>query len=101
MGWEDEQAVVGQDVLKWTDASTLGADGRLTITGTVTNGGDANVYDVRAVVTVFDTLGNVIAAGFTDVSSALAPDAVADFQIILPEMGGVPANYIVNVQGRS
>jgi hypothetical protein len=97
---EAEEPILGQDSLTWVDDSSLTPDGRLIITGSVTNTGDANAYEVRAVVTVFDEQGDVIAAGFTDASPALAPNSSADFSMIMPEMGGSPANYIVNVQAR-
>jgi hypothetical protein len=106
LGTEDWQpatdvSIADQETLKWSDDSSMSPDGRLTITGTVTNDGQANVYNLRAVVTVFDTAGNTIAAGFTELASPLAPDASTDFQIVVPEMGGSPVNYIVNVQALS
>jgi hypothetical protein len=101
--WEpDSGAVVfGPDELTWTDESTFTEEGQLLITGTVTNISNQVISNLRAVLTVFDDAQNVIAAGFTDVtSSQLAPDESADFQIRVPEMGGEPAHYIVNVQGK-
>jgi hypothetical protein len=92
-------SIADQATLKWSDDSSVSAEGRLTITGRVTNQGQATVYNLRAVVTVFDTTGNAIAAGFTELASLLNSDASADFQIVVPEMGGSPVNYIVNVQG--
>ena len=51
-------------------------------------------------MTVFDGAQNVIAAGFTDITPAeLAPGDSTTFEITLPEMGGSPENYIVNIQG--
>jgi hypothetical protein len=99
--WTPElgQPVLGQEVMTWTDDSSVDSDGRLTIAGTVTNTSTDTVRDVRAVVTVFDTSGNVIAAGFSDVTSALAANTSADFQIIIPEIGGTPVNYLVTMQG--
>lgn len=96
-----DDTILGQDTLTWTDDSSVTSDGRLSITGRVTNTSDANAYEVRAVVTVFDTDGDVIAAGFTDASPALAPNTSADFQLIVPETGGAPANYIVTVQAKA
>lgn len=100
-GWTAEAAepVYGQETLTWSDDSSVGEDGRLTIAGAVTNIGSETVRDPRAVVTVFDAAGDVIAAGFSDVTSALNPGASADFQIIVPELGSPPVNYIVSVQG--
>jgi hypothetical protein len=98
--WDANQdrSVLDQSTLNWTDDSSINADGRLSIRGTVTNSGAANAYNVRAVITVFDPAGDVIAAGYADVSPAIAPGTSADFNLIVPEMGGTPANYIVNVQ---
>lgn len=92
------ETVYGQEVLKWSDDSTVESDGRLLITGTVTNSGTSMVRNVRAVVTIFDTTGSVIAAGFTDVSPGLNAGGSADFNIAVPEIGGTPVNYIVSVQ---
>jgi hypothetical protein len=95
----ESNPIYGQETLKWSDDSSVGADGRLTISGAGENVGVEAVHDVRAVVTVFDTSGNVIAAGFTDVTPLLGQNASVDFQIVAPEIGGTPVNYIVNVQG--
>jgi hypothetical protein len=99
--WQPEasEPIVGQESLKWSDDSTVGSDGRLLISGSVSNSGSEMVRNVRAVVTIFDTTGNVIAAGFTDVTPSLAPNASADFNIAIPEIGGTPVNYIVTIQG--
>jgi hypothetical protein len=96
---EPSQPVLGQEVMTWTDDSAVDSDGRLTITGTVTNTSAEAIRDVRAVVTVFDTPGNVIAAGFSDVTAVLSADETTDFQIIIPEIGGTPVNYLVTMQG--
>jgi hypothetical protein len=101
--WEsDPDAVIfGQDELTWTDESSFTEEGQLLITGTITNVSSQRIRNLRAVATVFDDSQNVIAAGFTDLTVAqLAPDESAPFQIVVPETGGEPAHYIVNVQGR-
>jgi hypothetical protein len=97
----ETQTIYGQEALKWSDDSTVESDGRLLINGTVTNDGEDMVRNVRAVVTVFDAAGNVIAAGFSDVTPGLNAGASADFNIAVPEIGGTPVNYIVSVQGLS
>jgi hypothetical protein len=97
----ETQTIYGQETLKWSDDSTVESDGRLLITGTVTNDGGELVRNLRAVVTVFDTTGGVIAAGFADVTPGLNAGASADFNIVVPEIGGTPVNYIVSVQGLS
>ncbi len=101
--WEsDPDAVIfGQDELTWTDESSFTEEGHLLITGTITNVSSQSIRKLRTVVTVFDDDQDVIAAGFTDLTAAqLAPDETAPFQIRVPEMGGEPAHYIINVQGR-
>jgi hypothetical protein len=101
--WQpDESAqIYGQDELTWTDESTITDQGQLLITGSITNISGQTIRGLRAVVTVFDEAQNVIAAGFTDLTSPqLAPNDSADFQIAVPEYGGSAAQYIVNVQGR-
>jgi hypothetical protein len=95
----ENQTILGQEVLKWSDDSSVGPDGRLLISGTITNSGGSLIRNVRAVVTVFDTTGSVIAAGFNDVTPGLNASASADFNIVVPEIGGTPVNYIVSVQG--
>jgi hypothetical protein len=101
--WESDAGAVifGQDELTWTDESIFTAEGHLLITGVVTNVSSQTVRSLRAVVTVFDDAQNVIAAGFTDLTPAeLAPTEDTSFQILVQELGGEPAHYIVNVQGR-
>jgi hypothetical protein len=91
--------VYGQDQLKWDDQSQILGDGRLIISGSITNVGDKTLTSVRAIVTIFDKDQHVIAAGFSPASSSLAPKATTPFSVIVPERGGEGANYIVNVEG--
>jgi hypothetical protein len=92
-------ALRGAETLTWTDDSTLTDEGHLLITGTLTNTGSRAVRDPLATVTVFDAGQNVIAAGFAPViEGSLLPDDSVDFHLRVPEMGGEPANYIVNIQ---
>lgn len=93
-----DRVVYGQDELKWQDQSSFEADGSMSIQGTVQNIGQKPVLAPRVVATIFDSSGNVIAAGFVDLAAALNPSDVTDFRILVPEMGAQPANYIVNVQ---
>jgi hypothetical protein len=100
--WQPDTAIqiIGPESLSWTDSFEYDVFGRLTISGTVTNNGTAPVTSLRAAVTVFDGAQNVIAAGFSDLGEgAIAPGESALFEILLPDVGGTPANYIVNVQG--
>jgi hypothetical protein len=101
-GWQPDTSVrlIGQEALSWTDSFDYDVFGRLIIGGTVTNNGGASVEALRAAVTVFDGAQNVIAAGFSDLDpGTLAPGESAPFEILLPDVGGTPANYIVNIQG--
>lgn len=91
--------VVESESLAWSDESVREVDGRLRIIGTVTHTGAAPVRDLRAVVTVFNTDRDVIAAGYGDITLALAPGESVSFQIIVPEMGGEPTSYILSLQG--
>jgi hypothetical protein len=93
------RVVYGPDHLKWEDRSQAAADGRLVISGSVTNTSQQIINNVRAVVTVFDAAQNVIAAGFAAVTPSLKPGARAPFEVVVPERGGAAANYIVNVEG--
>jgi hypothetical protein len=85
--------------LEWTDDSSLSA-GQLTVTGTVKNTGAEVVRKLRAVVTVFDAQQAVVAARFTDLNPGiLQPGESAPFGLLIPELAGSPANFIVNLQG--
>ncbi len=96
----DIGTVYGADALSWTDESSLDAFNRLVVRGEVTNTSDHVVRAARVTVTVFDGAQNVIGAAFADLTPAeLDPGAVAPFEIPLPDVGGTPVNYIVNVQG--
>ncbi|MBI5666445.1 MAG: hypothetical protein HZC41_00435 [Chloroflexi bacterium] len=98
--WQPEAAgtVYGQDVLNWTDESSINSGGQLVITGTVVNNGDQTARNLRAMVTVFDAEQRVIAAGYGDITPQLAAGESTSFQITLPETGGSAANYILTIQ---
>jgi hypothetical protein len=101
-GWQPPAAPViyGQQEMTWTDESAFDDSNRLVISGTVTNVSDHVIRQPRATVTVFDAAQNVIAAGYTDLSTAeLAAGQSAPFSITLPDVGGSPQNYIVSIQG--
>lgn len=87
------------DALTWVEESVL-EDGRLLISGTVTNTGTTPVRAPVAVATVFDAAQTVIAAAYAPADvEQLAPGETARFGLGIPEIGGQPANYIVYVQG--
>jgi hypothetical protein len=97
---DDSAVIYGASEMTWTDESTFNDNGQLVIDGTVTNTSTHAIRQPRAIVTVFDSAQNVIAAGFSDLASTeLAPGDSANYQIVVAEMGGEPAQYIVNVQG--
>ena len=92
--------VIGEPQLQWSDETQFTADGDLFVTGTVRNTGDVAVHSLRAVATIFDEGGRVIGAAFADLEvESLARDQSAPFTILVSDLGGTPANYVVNVQG--
>jgi hypothetical protein len=91
--------VYSADQLSWSDQSMLSVDGSLSIEGTVQNISSKPIRAARATATIFDASGRVIAAGFTDIVPALAPGERANYRILITEMGGEPANYLITVQG--
>jgi hypothetical protein len=99
--WQPTESVLyGQNEMTWTDKSSFDSFHRLVIRGTVTNISAHTIRQPRATVTVFDGARNVIAAGYSDITpTELAANESATFEIALPEMGGDPQNYIVNIQG--
>lgn len=91
--------IIGSPTLTWTDATQSNADGALFVTGTVTNTGDDDVLAPRAIVTLFDTDGRVVGAAFADANTTVLPAGdSADFTVLISELGGTPANYVVDVQ---
>ncbi|MEZ4670401.1 MAG: FxLYD domain-containing protein [Anaerolineae bacterium] len=101
--WQPEtnQNVHSTNELSWSDNSSFEADGSMVISGSVTNTSTGPLLPPRIVVTVFDAAGNVIAAAYTDVAVALNPSDATDYRVVIPEMGGQPANYLVTAQSLS
>ncbi len=98
--WQPEpRDVVSAGILTWEDAIQFGSDGAIFITGIVTNTSANPVQYPLATATLFDDVGRVIAAGFADLpESVLGSGDSTEFTILIPEAGGVPANYVVNLQ---
>jgi len=99
--WEPaaEMDLLGADSLIWEDATQYTPDGDLFITGTVTNASAQDVRNLRAIATVFDERGRVVAASFADVEEpVLAPDEAVDFTILISDLGAAAGQYVVNVQ---
>jgi len=98
----DAIGIVGAESLNWSDASAITPEGYLLVEGTLTNTGPEPVRAPQAVITVFDDQQNVIAAGFSVITEdSLAPGESIAYGILITEMGGDPANYIINIQARS
>ncbi|MBC8171078.1 MAG: hypothetical protein H7X77_05385 [Anaerolineae bacterium] len=96
---ETPRLFYGAETLTWTDDSEFADDGALIIDGTVTNTSTLNLHDPMGIVTVFDAQQQVIAAWFSPLAApVLAPGAVLDFEIRIPEVGGDPVNYILDIQ---
>lgn len=95
---DDVPTVVSSDALAWTHETSYNENRHLRISGTITNMSQQTVRQVRAVVTLFDDQGEVIAAGFTEVESPLLAGDTTNYSILVSDIGGLPANYIVDVQ---
>ena len=99
--WQPQSDVVvyGPQDLSWIDESTFDDEGQLVVSGMVTNIGQNLLHRPRASVAVFDSNQQVIAARFVDLDvPELGPNESTAFQITLPEIGGEPAQYVVNIQ---
>ncbi len=99
--WQAAESVefIGAPVLQWTDSTEYTSDGNLFISGSITNTGAESVRQARAVVTVFDDGGRVIGAGFSDAEAdVLNAQSSTAFTVLINELGGNAANYIVDVQ---
>ncbi|MEL6269137.1 MAG: FxLYD domain-containing protein [Chloroflexota bacterium] len=98
---EPDALLYSEDVLSWTDEAEFTEEGLLIISGELTNtSGGTYVYSPRLAVTVFDDRQRIIAAGFHDVDETeVEPGEVVPFEMLIPEIGGTPDRYILNVQG--
>lgn len=91
--------IVSAPQLIWTDATQQTADGDLFVVGSIQNSGAEAVRQPRAIVTLFDERGRVIGAGFADADDSILPAGeTLGFTVLISDMGGVAANYVVNVQ---
>jgi hypothetical protein len=92
-------ALFPADQLVTEDESSFDDLGRLIIRGSVENVGSLPARAPRAVATIFDAAQNVIAAAFVELpDAAIPPGGRSDYTIAIPEFGGEPVNYIVQVQ---
>jgi hypothetical protein len=100
-GWQNspDAMIHSADSLAWTDESRFDDISRLVISGEIENVGDQPVRNLRAIITVFDGAQRVIGAAWADVTPQLLAGETVAYTVTVPELGGDPINYIVNVQG--
>ncbi len=92
-------SIAPADALTWTDNIEFSQDRQLFVVGTITNLSEQPVRNPRATVTIFDDAERVIGVGFADADSELlAAGAATAYTILVQDVGGTPANYLVNVQ---
>lgn len=85
--------------LNGTSETTISPNGQLTIEGTVSNMGSRVLRDVLAIITVFDDGQRVVAGRFFPVADApLNPGETTDYAVLIPELGGAPADFIIEYQ---
>jgi hypothetical protein len=99
--WQNrsDQIIRSAESLAWTDESSFDDINRLVISGNVENEGDQPVRNLRVIITVFDGDQRVIGAAWADVTPQLLAGETVAYTVTVPELGGDPVNYIVNVQG--
>lgn len=99
--WNPEEIVeiIGEEMFDWTDESNFNDTGQLFINGDITNNSLDDAKDTKIIVTVFDDNQNVIASAFHDVQPAiLSAGETTDYNLLVPDVGGTPATYILTVQ---
>lgn len=95
----DTPIIISGGALTWTDVSSRTPEGHLVVEGTLTNTSDQPARAPLAIITVFDEDGGVIAAGFiTTGQESIAAGESVPYLVRVPEMGGIPANYILDIQ---
>ena len=99
--WNPEEVIeiVGEEMFDWTDESNFNDAGQLFINGVITNNSLEDTKDTKIIVTVFDDSQNVIASAFHDVQPAiLGAGETTDYTLLISDVGGTPATYILTVQ---
>lgn len=92
-------SILGEDEFDWTDESNFNDAGQLFINGEITNNSLETAKDTKIIVTVFNDQQEVIASAFHDVQPAiLDAGETTDYTILIPDVGGSPATYILTVQ---
>lgn len=96
----DVVEILDEESFDWTDESNFNDSGQLFINGEITNISLDDAKDTKIIVTVFDDHQRVIAAQFLDVQPAILPAGeMTDYNILVSDIGGTPATYIITVQG--
>lgn len=91
--------ILDEDNFDWTDESNFNESGQLFINGDITNTSLEDAKDTKIIVTVFNDQQEVIASAFHDVQPAiLSGRETTDYSILIPDVGGTPATYILTVQ---
>ena len=96
---DDVTAIMSEELFDWTDESNFNDAGQLFINGEITNNSLETAKDTKIIVTVFDDQQNVIASAFHDVQPAIFEGGdTTDYNLLVPDVGGTPATYILTVQ---
>lgn len=97
------QSYLGDDkFIKGNDRAQYNAAGFLTVSGDVVNQTQNAAYFVKAIVTVLDDQGRVVALDSVFLNkSPLLPGDVARFEVTFPELGGSAIRYLIAIEGRS
>lgn len=91
--------ILDEELFDWTDESNFNDAGQLFINGNITNNSLETAKDTKLIVTVFNDQQEVIASAFHDVQPAiLEAGETTDYNLLVPDVGGTPATYILTVQ---
>ncbi len=99
--WNPEAVltILNEEQFDWTDESNFNEAGQLFINGEISNNSLDDAKDTKLIATVFDDQQNVIASAFLDVQPAvLEAGETTDYNLLISDVGGIPATYILTVQ---
>jgi hypothetical protein len=92
----EEKFIRGNEIARYD------VNGYLTVSGDVVNSTQGMARFVKAIVTVLDDQGRVVATDSAFASQPdLPPGATARFQVTFLELGGSAIRYIVTIEGKS
>lgn len=92
----DDQFIRGNEIARYN------ANNYLTVSGDVVNRTQNAAYYVKAIVTVFDDGGRVVATDSAFIPKRiLLPGEAARFEATFPELGGSAIRYVVIIEGRT